>query len=293
MPAVLLPTLDRRAFLKSAALGVAAMAFVHTARAEGESLHLALLSDTHIPADRKPGARGFNACEHLQSIVPDLIATKADGLLIAGDAAQLIGEKEDYTVLLELIKPVADTMPTYIALGNHDDRENFFAMVTQHFGDRQPVEDKFVTVIDHPATRIVILDSLMYTRKRGGFLGKGQRDWLATYLPANTDRPVVLVFHHTLGEGDNDLLDGERLFRLLEPHRHVKALIHGHSHRWELYERQGIKIINLPTVAHIWTPDQPIGWVDAHFRADGMTFTLKAFAGNTADNGKTVEWKWA
>ena len=32
---------------------------------------------------------------------------------------------------------------------------------------------------------------------------KAQREWLNTWLAAHTDRPVALMFHHTLGEGDN------------------------------------------------------------------------------------------
>lgn len=293
MPATLFPPIDRRAFLRTTALGAAALVVGYESHAENTELHLAMLSDTHIPANRLPGARGFNACEHLTRIVPDLVATKADGLVIAGDAAQLIGEREDYAVLLELLKPVTDAMPAYIALGNHDDRDNFHEVVQNLQGDRQPVEDKHVTVIEHEAVRVILLDSLMYVRKRGGFLGKAQREWLAGYIAGHTDRPIVLVLHHTLGDGDNDLLDVERMFRLLEPHRHVKALFHGHSHRWEISERQGIHIVNLPTSAHIWTPDQPIGWVDTRFRKDGMELTLHAFAGNTAESGKSFGFAWS
>src|SRR5690606_14492653 len=156
-----------------------------------------------------------------------------------GDASQLTGEEDDYRVLLELLKPVTDVMPAYIAMGNHDDREKFHTVVTELHGERAPLEDKHVTIIEHANVRRMLLDSLMYTRKRGGFLGKAQREWLETYLAEHTDRPIVLMLHHTLGEGDNDLLDVERMFRLLEPHAHVKALFHGHSHRWELSERQG------------------------------------------------------
>ncbi len=293
MPATISPSMDRRGFLRTTALGAAALVFSYGSRADAEGLHLAMLSDTHVPANRQPGARGFNACEHLQRIVPDLVATNADGLVISGDLAQLIGEREDYTVLLELLKPVTDTTPTYIALGNHDDRDNFFAVVQDLQGNRQEVEEKHVTVIEHATVRVILLDSLMYVRKKGGFLGKAQREWLAAYLAEHTDRAVALVLHHTLGDGDNDLLDTERMFTLLEPHRHVKALFHGHSHRWSVSEQQGIHIVNLPTSAHIWTPDQPIGWVDTRFHSGGMQLTLHAFAGNTAEDGKTFDMTWS
>jgi hypothetical protein len=72
----------------------------------------------------------------------------------------------------------------------------------------------------------------------------------------------------------------------------VKAVFHGHSHVWKRYERQGIPVVNLPTTAHIWTPDQPIGWVDASFRKDGMDLTLKAFSGNREEDGKVFSYTW-
>lgn len=294
MPAVIMPPVSRRTFFRASAIGVAAILLRHGARADApDTLHLAMLSDTHIPANRLPGARGFNACEHLQRIVPDVLATGAKGLVIAGDAAQLIGERGDYEVLLELLRPVTDAMPTFIALGNHDDRDNFFAVIQNLPGIRPTVEGKHVTVIEHDVVRVILLDSLMYVRKKGGFLGKAQREWLAGYLEQHTDRPVVLVFHHTLGDGDNDLLDVERLFKLVEFHTHVKALFYGHSHRWEISERQGIHTINLPTSAHIWTPEQPIGWVETRFRRDGLTLRLHAIGGNTEEDGKDFDLSWA
>ncbi|HRK35095.1 MAG TPA: metallophosphoesterase [Candidatus Hydrogenedentes bacterium] len=292
MPAAVLPPMARRSFLQIAALGGFATVFGYEACADESGLHLALLSDTHIPADKQPGARGFNAFEQLTSIVSDLVATNADGLVITGDAAQLTGEKDDYAVLLDVLQPVTEAMPMYIALGNHDNRDNFMEMVKTLPGERPEVEDKHVTIIEHPAVRIVLLDSLFYVRQRGGLLGKAQREWLKTYLEANADRPAILMFHHTIGDGDNDLLDILRLFDLAKPFPHLKALFYGHSHRWEIGKREGIHTINLPTAAHIWTPDQPIGWVDARFRADGMALTMHAFAGNRALDGQVFEFNW-
>lgn len=294
MPAHILPEISRRAFLQAGTMGAAAFLF-GTARAQAAPapFHLALMSDTHIPADRTTGSRGYNACDHLQLVTPDVLAAKPEGLIICGDAAQSIGEAGDYVTLFELLKPLTDAMPTYIAMGNHDDRVNFYDIVKKLDGDVQPIQEQHVTVLEHDYVRIVLLDSLMYVRKRGGHLGSAQREWLTAYLTENTDKPVALMLHHTLGPGDNDLLDTELFFDLLAPHKHVQAIFHGHSHRWVRYERQGIPIINLPTMAHIWTPDQPLGWVDAQFHKTGMDLTLRAFAGNREEDGKTFSYAWS
>jgi len=101
------------------------------------------------------------------------------------------------------------------------------------------------------------------------------------------------VFHHTLGDGDNDLLDTDRLFALLAPHKHVRALMHGHSHRWQRYELSGIPVVNLPAMGHIWTPEQPLGWVEAEFRSSGMSLKLHAFSGNREEDGKSFDYTWS
>ena len=294
MPVQTMPEFGRRVFLKASALGAAVFVFGDAHAHEGDSgLHLALMSDVHIPADRLPGARGYDACEQLIRAVPDVLSAKPDGLIVTGDLARHEGEVADYEVFLELIKPIRETMPVYVALGNHDNRDNFYTAVKNLQGSVQPVEDKHVSVIENSQIRIVLLDSLLYVRQRGGLLGKAQREWLNAYLTAHADRPVVLMLHHTLGDGDNDLLDTEYFFDLLAPHLHVKAIFHGHSHAWRRYERQGISIINLPTTAHIRGPEQPIGWVDAVFRKGGMELTLRAFGGNRDEDGKTFSYEWS
>ena len=66
------------------------------------------------------------------------------------------------------------------------------------------------------------------------YLGKAQRQWLADFLAGSDDRPTVLFVHHTLGDGDGDLLDINRLYRLVRPHRKVKAIFYGHSHEYAI-----------------------------------------------------------
>ena len=37
----------------------------------------------------------------------------------------------------------------------------------------------------------------------------------------------------------------------------------------------------------------PVGWVEANFHRKGVELTMRAFGGNTADNGKKFDVKWA
>lgn len=297
MPVIYHQPLDRRSFLRSTLLGATAVAVAgcrsldRTDVARG-GLHLALLSDTHVPGDRVNGNRGFNPWENLRAVVPQVVAAQPEGVVLCGDAARLEGKPEDYREVRALLEPVAAVAPVYIALGNHDDRANFLAAFKDAPGTKAPVDGKHVTVVEHATLRVIVLDSLLYPNKVAGHLGRAQRDWLAAYLPKIGDRPAVLFVHHTLGNGDGDLLDAAQLFALVRPHRHIKAILYGHSHVWAISERPGLRLINLPAVGYNFQDKEPVGWVDARFRADGVSLTLHAIGGERRDDGKTTIVNW-
>lgn len=296
MPEIFYRPIDRRDALKTTLLAGAAVAVgIRSATAQelgGNALHLALLSDTHIPADRNNRFRGMSPWENLKRIVPDVVAAKPEGVIINGDAARLSGEPEDYLGLKEQLEPVAAMAPVYIGMGNHDERRNFHKVFGEGKDRVDALNGKQVLLLDHPAVRVLVLDSLLYVNKVAGLLGRDQREWLKTYLGKHTDRPVVLFIHHTLGDGDGDLLDADRLFEILKPNPQVKAIFYGHSHRWNISERQGVKMINLPAVGYNFGDDQPVGWVDAKFDGKGVGLTLHAIGGRMEGDGemKRVEW---
>lgn len=297
MPGIFYHPTSRRHFLKSSllatgVLAVSGCASTQKQQAGSSSLHLALLSDTHIPADRNNEYRGFKPWENLHRIVPEVSAACPEGVILCGDAARLEGLKPDYEQLQSLLSPVAAKTPIYIALGNHDDRANFTAIFKDPATAKQNVQDKHVLLLQHDAVNIAILDSLFYVNKVPGLLGEAQRKWLATFLAVNTAKPVVLFVHHTLEDRDGDLLDTPRLFEIIRRHKQVKAIFYGHSHVWEIKERDGVKLVNLPAVGYNFNDKDPVGWVDAHFSSTGADLKMNAFAGNTKDNGKTFRVDW-
>jgi 3',5'-cyclic-AMP phosphodiesterase len=297
MPVVSVRPRDRRAFLETVTLGGAALlasAFRGGAPSDASrrELHLALLSDTHVPGDRRSGYRGMNPWENLHTVAAQVAAARPDGVLVCGDAARQEGRVEDYQELRALLAPVAAVSPVHVALGNHDDRESFLKVFPDPPGVRAPVEGRHVTVIEHEALRVVVLDSLLYVDRVAGLLGRAQRAWLEGFLPKIADRPAVLFVHHPPSDGDGDLLDGDRLLALARANPHVKALFHGHAHVWSVGRRDGLPVVSLPAVGYSFDDAQPVGWVDARFRADGVSLTLRAIAGNRADDGKETLVAW-
>jgi 3',5'-cyclic AMP phosphodiesterase CpdA len=300
MPFLFPPSASRRHFLKQATLGGASL-LVAAARtapaasdplAPGAGIRLALLSDTHIPADRTNAYRGFRPWENLQRIVAEVVAAQPQGVILCGDAARFDGQLADYEQLRSLLEPLAAVAPVYIALGNHDDRTHFLRVFPQPPGLRPDAGGKHVTVIEFPTLRLLVLDSLLYVDRVAGLLGQAQRRWLARSLPEIQDRPAVIFVHHTLGDGDGDLLDADRLFHLLAPHPHVKAIFYGHSHVWEVGRQDHLHLVNLPPTAYNFRDQDPVGWVLAQFHPQGVSLTLRASAGNRAEDGSITSLAW-
>jgi len=296
MPGIFYQPVNRRKFLGHSAGALALLALGKGSDLLGKEaerpVHMALLSDTHVPADPKNEYRKFLPWQNLKTVVPQVIGVQPEGVILNGDAARLTGELADYEAVKQLLAPLAERTPIYIGLGNHDDRDNFFKVFDHPSGDRQKVAGKHVLVIERALMRLILLDSLLYVNKAAGLLGKTQREWLGRYLKESDARPAVIVVHHTLGDGDGDLLDVERLFQSIRPHKKVKAVIYGHSHKYAFSRQDGIHLINIPAVGYNFSDDQPVGWVDAVFTGRGVDLKLRAFAGNREADGMSRSLTW-
>jgi 3',5'-cyclic AMP phosphodiesterase CpdA len=303
MPGVYHQPIRRREFLKASFLAGAAVVLhgcqtspnaLSNASASEDEIHLALLSDTHVgPGERAKDPRGFDPCAQLKRVVPDIIAGSPRGVILNGDAASREGLNEDYRELKALFDPLSRVVPVYIGLGNHDHRKNFKEVFPPASGPDAGVPNHHVLVIEEPFLRFIVLDSLLYVNTSAGLLGEHQRAWLIDFLKTHREKPVIFFVHHTLGDGDGDLLDANRLFDIIRPHRHVKAIFYGHSHTWDISEKQGVKLINLPSLGYNFWEGEPVGWVDARFRRTGVDLTLHAIAGNRDQDGQTSRIRWS
>lgn len=252
----------------------------------------AFLSDIHIPADVENNHRGFYPYRNFEKVVPQVAASRPEGIVITGDLARLTGQVGDYENLRKLLAPVAGSQPICFAMGNHDERASFRRVFEKHPGERHDPGGKHVLAVDAGPVRFLILDSLMVTNETPGLLGKAQRTWLETHLQDSGDKPVILFLHHTVADEDDALLDAPRLFNIIRPSNKVKAIVFGHSHKYEFSEHERIHLINLPSTAYTFDPAQPLGWVEARLTAQGGEFTLHATGGNAQLDGRTTDLRW-
>lgn len=298
MPIVFHPTVSRRRFIQMTMAAGAGHVLARRGLAANESTEnsasgrWAFLADTHISEDPQNEYRGFRPYDNLETVVARLRNIQPKGVIIAGDIARLEGKPGDYANVRKLIEPLRPATPVYMCLGNHDDRGNFLAALNDLPGERQSVEDKYVNVVHTNGVRFILLDSLLYANKVAGLLGKNQRIWLAQYLQETDERPTLLFLHHTLGDEDGDLLDVERMFAIVRPHKKVKAVVFGHSHVYQYGTDDAIHLINLPATGYNFNDDDPIGWIEANISADGVDLTLHAIGGNTQKDGETTSLTW-
>ena len=291
-------SMDRRNFIKTSVgtfvgmIAVSAGPSFGLSRDDKQACRWVFLADTHIPENISDSYRGFYPYQNLQKAIPQILSVQPDGVAIAGDLARLEGKVGDYANLKKLLKPVAGKTPIFMALGNHDNRDNFLSLFHNTHGEKQPVGGKHVVVVNKQPIRLIILDSLFYVNKVPGLLGKAQRQWLEDYLGKCDDTPTILCFHHTLGDDDGDLLDVLWLFDLIKPIRKVKAIIYGHSHKYGYSQFQGIHLINLPAMGYNFSDTEPIGWVEARLTAKGGDFTLHVVAGNKEKDGCVTKLTW-
>lgn len=301
MPVALTPPISRRKFfiqfsVLTGSLSVPHLFFANRSQAT-KTTHWAFMADTHIPEiddSTTPPKRlqYYNPHQNLKRAVEQILKVKPDCVAILGDLARLEGKTGDYLKLKKILSPLMERIPVFLALGNHDNRRNFTTIFNTNLKERQPVSGKFVLVVESPPIRIILLDSLLFTNKVPGLLGKKQRTWLKDFLSSAPPTTTFLGVHHTLEDGDGDLLDVDRLFRIIEPFRHVKAIFYGHSHELHFDEYRGIHLINIPGMGYSFNPEEPVGWMQAELSASGGNFQFHAIAGSVTAEMKRKSLSW-
>jgi len=298
MAEIFFRSMNRRRFIQTGLAAFGALVTLNSGCGTGlmkkdeQVTHLALLADTHIPEDVENNYRGFYPYKNLEKTVPEIISASLDGVFIAGDLARLTGEPGDYVNLKKLLNPVVEKTPVFLALGNHDNRENFLKVFDETAGEKPAVKGKHITVVEKAPVRLIMPDSLLYTNKVPGLLGKAQRQWLKNYLTECDEKPTILCFHHTLSDGDGDLLDVPRLFSMIAPMRKIKAIIYGHSHVYGFSEFEGIHLINLPATGYNFSDSDAVGWIEARLGRRGGNFMLHAVTGNQDKDGSVIRLTW-
>jgi len=296
-----LPPLSRRQFLvRSLAAGAACVLApkLHAGQKATDPNAFALLSDTHLAADRSKSSRGVNMGDHFMAVSREVRAwpQRPAGVFINGDCAFNSGESGDYALLAECLEPIrGDQMPVHLLLGNHDNREHFWDALQAEKSAKRPVTDKQTALLKTPRANWFLLDSLETTLSTPGLLGAGQLEWLGKTLDENPKKPAILMIHHNPGisGGNIGLKDTAALFEVIRPRKQVKAYFFGHTHHWEITrDESGIHLINLPPVSYLFHEGDPAGWVIANVEDEGMRIELRCLDTSHKAHGQVSNFEW-
>lgn len=277
----------------SGALNVPAAGAVSTS-SEEPSLKVALLSDTHVPTDLdwRQAQNQQSPVEHLKEVVSQVTESGCEDCIVTGDLARLTGDLGDYKNWQALMSPIFAKMRVHVAMGNHDLLKNYYQVFGEPKEKIEAVKLKHVLVIEKAGLRFVVLDTHVELNNSLGLLGKAQRQWLERYLDGEDSRPVFVFLHHALSDEDTDLLDTDRLLKIILPKRQVKAVFYGHSHCYRHTKIEDLDVVNLPATGYSFATEQPIGWMEGRFTAKGVDLILHAIDGNKALDGQRLTLVW-
>ena len=193
---------------------------------------LAQISDPHIVRDGELAYGRVDTPRMLARCVERIRAEarQPDAVVVTGDLTDH-GSAAEYALLRTLLAPL--TMPVYLAVGNHDDRDELRRAFPDH-AHLQGV-DGFVQYAEGLGPlRLLVLDTLQ-AGAPGGRLCATRLDWLERELAASST-PTIIAQHHTP-------------FAVAR-HRHVERIICGHVHR-TAHARFGGTVASIcPSSAH-------------------------------------------
>ena len=202
---IYLPPVSRRRFLQgslAAAAGLLLPCETWAAERPVDADRWVLLADTHVWEHRDGSRRGTKPADTLLQAVAEIVSLdpRPAGVILVGDTVYLEGHAADYAMFRRLVQPIREAgIPLHIALGNHDDRANFWTAFAELKSPHAPAFQHHVAVVETPRVNWFLLDSLDKTNSTPGLLGKPQLDWLAAALDARRGKPAILAAHHDLG----------------------------------------------------------------------------------------------
>lgn len=197
-----------------------------------DGILVAQVTDLHIGFDRD-NPHELNV-RRLNLVIDQLNAMKQRPslLLVTGDLVEHGDDSDAYMHMVSLIGRWEG--PLIWALGNHDSRKHFCAVLP----DVPTDENGFIQYeADYGGLRWIVLDTLDEGRHGGMFCEK-RAAWLKKRLKERKDVPTIIVLHHPPVDTGIDWMSAlgcedwvQRLEEVVRPAKQIVAMIAGHVHR--------------------------------------------------------------
>lgn len=195
------------------------------------------LSDIHYRDRYEKAETGYLSV--LTKMTPPLVNLKKcfdqvekkelDGVVITGDLTEK-GTVEDYQKLKIFLDQELGSLPVAVALGNHDIKTAFrngWGLSDANLNDQKP----YNAVYDLSGLKIISLDNAI-AGYPNGVITHAQILWLEKQLIENKGKKIILIFHHNLMLGQDNLPSAywDSHFYELIINSEILGILCGHTH---------------------------------------------------------------
>jgi Icc protein len=217
---------------------------------DGKPIRVVQLSDCHLFADVQGKLLGLNTEFSLGKVL-ELIESEQphpDLVLATGDLSQ-DGSGASYQRFHEHMKHFS--APVYWLPGNHD----LMTMMRHH----QALERMSPCVISMENWRIILLDSTIVGKVPGRF-SDAELTFLDHALSQCSNRHVLVCLHHQPVPVGSAWLDeqivgnAEQFFTVVDRYPEVRGIIWGHVHQVFEAQRNGVRLLSVPSTCVQFKP---------------------------------------
>lgn len=209
------------------------------------------LSDTHLFESIEGKLLGLNTEDSLIKVL-ELIQREqpdADLVLATGDLSQ-DGSEESYSRFHRHMDSTFD-IPVYWLPGNHD----IMGKMNLH----KAAESMSPCVVEINGWHIILLDSTV-EGEVPGYMEEGQLAFLDQSLQASQGKHVMVCLHHQPVPVGSQWLDeqlvgnAEQFISVLDRYDNIRSVIWGHVHQDFVGERNGVKLMSVPSTCVQFKP---------------------------------------
>jgi len=206
------------------------------------------ISDLHMLTSETETNHGISPYQRLEHAINsiDNLEYPPSFAIITGDLSTG-GIVEGYELVRRHTKQLEKMgVQTLLAMGNHDDRENY----RQAF-QMEPSRDPIYYTEEYGELQIVVLDThntgFQSPSERIGLFEGKQLDWLSDVLTKDPARPTVIALHHPVYGSPHKALSGRVFdegqrgeFYKVISRGNVLALFYGHLHHSQVTTVDGV-----------------------------------------------------
>jgi 3',5'-cyclic AMP phosphodiesterase CpdA len=241
---------------------------------------LCQISDPHVVEEGTLAYGRVDTPRMLERCVRRILALprRPDAVVATGDLTDNATAAQ-YGLLAEILAPL--TMPLYLAVGNHDDRQALRDAFPAHA--HLAGDDGFVQyAVEDFDLRLLVLDTLIPGKPGGELCGK-RLSWLDRALSAS-DKPAIVAQHHPPFPTGLTFMDRMSLAdpaaeaAVVAKYPQVERIIAGHHHRNAQARFAGTVASICPSTAHQLQLDLVPG-ADIRFVFEPSSFQLHLWDG--------------